>query len=62
VPEVGAIFQNGGGYGHVGIVEAINSDGSLVVSEMNNYAGGGYNWINNRIIPANQVGSFNYIH
>ncbi|HEX7484162.1 MAG TPA: LysM peptidoglycan-binding domain-containing protein [Candidatus Saccharimonadales bacterium] len=62
VPEVGAIFQNGGGYGHVGIVEAINGDGSLVVSEMNNYAGGGYNWINNRIIPANQVGSFNYIH
>jgi surface antigen len=62
VPEVGAIFQNGGGYGHVGIVESINGDGSLVVSEMNNYAGGGYNWINNRIIPANQVGSFNYIH
>jgi surface antigen len=62
VPEVGAIFQNGGGYGHVGIVEAINSDGSIEVSEMNNYSGGGYNGINGRTIPAGQVGTFNYIH
>jgi surface antigen len=62
VPEVGAIFQNGGGYGHVGIVESINADGSIEVSEMNNYSGGGYNWINWRNIPANQTSSFNYIH
>lgn len=62
VPSVGAIFQNGGGYGHVGIVEALNADGSILVSEMNNYSGGGYNGINDRIIPANQVGTFNYIH
>lgn len=61
-PSVGAIFQNGGGYGHVGIVEAINSDGSITVSEMNNYSGGGFNGINDRYIPANQVSSFNYIH
>jgi surface antigen len=39
VPEVGAILQNGGGAGHVAIVEAVNSDGSIVLSEMN-YAGG----------------------
>jgi surface antigen len=62
VPEVGAVFQNGGGYGHVGIVESINADGSIEVSEMNNYSGGGYNWINGRSIPAGQVGTFNYIH
>ena len=62
VPEVGAIFQNGGGYGHVGIVEAINSDGSIEVSEMNNYSGGGYKGINGRTIAAGQVGTFNYIH
>lgn len=62
VPEVGAIFQNGGGYGHVGIVESIQGDGSIVVSEMNNYSGGGFNGINDRIIPANQIGMFNYIH
>lgn len=62
VPEVGAIFQNGGGYGHVGIVESIQGDGSIIVSEMNNYSGGGYNGINDRVVPANQVGTFNYIH
>lgn len=62
VPQVGAIFQNGGGYGHVGIVEMVQGDGSIIVSEMNNYSGGGYNGINDRIIPANQVGMFNYIH
>jgi surface antigen len=62
VPEVGAIFQNGGGYGHVGIVESIQGDGSIIVSEMNNYSGGGYNGINDRVIPANQIGMFNYIH
>jgi len=39
VPEVGAILQNGGGAGHVAIVEQVNSDGSIVLSEMN-YAGG----------------------
>ncbi len=61
VPSVGSIFQNGGGYGHVGIVEVLNADGSIEVSEMNNYSGGGYNGINWRNIPANQVGSFNYI-
>ena len=62
VPAVGAIFQNGGGYGHVGIVEALNADGSIIVSEMNNYSGGGYNGINDRLIPASNVGNFNYIH
>lgn len=62
VPEVGALFQNGGGYGHVGVVEEIRADGSLNVSEMNNYSGGGFNGINNRIVPVNQIGMFNYIH
>jgi surface antigen len=62
VPEVGAVFQNGGGYGHVGVVEGFQDDGSLIVSEMNNYSGGGFNGINSRIIPVNQIGMFNYIH
>jgi len=39
VPEVGAILQNGGGAGHVAIVEQILPDGTIVLSEMN-YAGG----------------------
>ena len=39
VPSVGAIFQTKSGYyGHVGIVERVNPDGSVFVSEMN-YAG-----------------------
>lgn len=60
-PSAGAVFQTGGGwYGHVGYVEAVNPDGSIVVSEMN------YNYQPYRVvqstIPANMVGSFNYIH
>lgn len=61
-PEVGAVIQNGGGwggYGHVGIVERVNGDGSLLVSDMN-YAG--WNVISTRTVPASSVGSYNYIH
>lgn len=61
-PEAGAVIQNGGGwggYGHVGIVERVNSDGSLTVSDMN-YAG--WNIISTRTVPASSVGSYNYIH
>ncbi len=61
-PEAGAVIQNGGGwggYGHVGIVERVNSDGSLLVSDMN-YAG--WNIISTRSVPASSVGNYNYIH
>ncbi|WP_201374957.1 CHAP domain-containing protein [Ktedonobacter robiniae] len=46
-PSVGAIIvlqpgvQGAGGYGHVAIVERINSDGSVYASNYNWYAGGG---------------------
>ncbi|MFW0760442.1 CHAP domain-containing protein [Staphylococcus cohnii] len=57
-PEVGAILQsNAGNYGHVGIVERQNSDGSILVSEMN-WQGVGqksYRTIHNS-------GQYNYIH
>ncbi|MGY3481524.1 MULTISPECIES: COG3942 and LysM peptidoglycan-binding domain-containing protein [Staphylococcus] len=57
-PEVGAILQsNAGNYGHVGIVERQNSDGSILVSEMN-WRGVGqksYRTIYNS-------GQYNYIH
>lgn len=61
VPVAGAIFQNGGGwFGHVGYVEAVNSDGSILISEMN------YNYqpchIIQSIVPASMVGIFNYIY
>ncbi len=61
VPAAGAIFQtNGGWYGHVGYVEAVNADGSLVVTEMN-YGGVPYRVLRSTI-PASQAGRFNYIH
>jgi surface antigen len=58
-PAPGAVIQNGGGYGHVGIVEQVRPDGSLLVSDMNYRA---WNVISTREIPASQVGSFSYIH
>lgn len=60
-PEVGAVFQTANGwYGHVGVVLKVLDDGSLIVREMNY----GYrsNVVTESIIPANVVGSFNYIH
>ena len=59
-PSAGAIFQTGSGwYGHVGYVEAVNGDGSIIISEMN--YGIPYRVIRSTI-PASAVGNFNYIH
>lgn len=61
-PSAGAILQSSGtwgGYGHVAVVERVNADGSIEVSEMN-YAGWGVR--SNRTVPAGQVGAYNYIH
>lgn len=45
-PTPGAIMQNGGGYGHVAIVESVNPGVSITISEMNGYRfGGGFNRI-----------------
>lgn len=46
--------------GHVGIVETVNDDGTVTISEMNNGAFGGFNIVNRRTIPAGSVS--NYIH
>ncbi|MBQ6375778.1 LysM peptidoglycan-binding domain-containing protein [Candidatus Saccharibacteria bacterium] len=61
VPVAGAVFQTSSGwYGHVGYVEAVNGDGSIVVTEMN------YNYspfsVIRATIPASSVGNFNYIY
>lgn len=62
-PSVGAIMQNGGGYGHVAIVEQILPNGNLSISEMNAYVpGGGFDIVSGRIIAAADVGSYSYIH
>lgn len=61
-PSVGAVIQDSysaGGYGHVGVVEAVNADGSIFISEMNF---GGWNVKSTRTISASEVGSYNYIH
>ncbi len=60
-PQPGDIFQSGSGwYGHVGYVEAVNADGSIVASEMN------YNYVPYRAIrstiPASTVQNLNFIH
>jgi len=65
-PEPGAIYQmkayaaGTGGYGHVGIVESVNPDGSVYVSDMN-YAGN-FNTITTRTIEAGLASQYNYIH
>lgn len=59
-PSVGAVMQNGGGFGHVAIVESLNADGSITISEMN-YAGN-FNKVTSRTVAAGSLSSFNYIH
>lgn len=61
-PARGAVIQNGGGYGHVGVVESVNGDGSITITEMNNYTAGGAFHVDLRTIPASAVGNFNFIH
>lgn len=60
VPRYGAVFHTtSGGYGHVGIVVGVNSDGSITVREMN--YGQPYR-VTEATIPASQVGNYNYIY
>lgn len=59
-PESGAVLVQAGSPGHVAIVESVNSDGSLTISEMN-YAGN-FNRVTSRTIPAGQVGMYSYVH
>ena len=63
VPAVGAIIQNGGGAGHVGVVEQVLENGDINISEMNAYFGsGGWNIVSGRSIPAGNVSQYLYIH
>ena len=62
VPGVGDVMQNGGGYGHVAVVESVNPDGSIMVSEMNYYGnGGGWNRISYRSLDAGAASGYNFI-
>ena len=62
-PTVGSIMQNGGGYGHVAVVEKVLPNGDIQVSEMNaRVSGGGFNIVSGRTISAAVVGQYLYIH
>ncbi len=64
-PQVGAIMQNGGGLGHVAIVEAVNPGVSITISEMNGYRfGGGWNRVGRGDISWGQAtsGGYRYIY
>ncbi len=58
-------------YGHVGFVEIVNADGSIWISEMNSHGqvsptngapAGGWNRVDYRLIPADQVRNYSYIY
>ncbi|MFB9860477.1 CHAP domain-containing protein [Salinicoccus siamensis] len=59
-PAPGAVLQTERGeLGHVAYIESVKKNGSLVISEMN------YNTpyeITERLIPAEKVGNYSYIH
>lgn len=64
-PAAGAVMANGGGYGHVAIVESVNPGVSITISEMNGYRwGGGFNRVGSgQISWAEAVsGRYQYIH
>lgn len=63
-PEVGAIaqwnaFAGDSGYaGHVGVVESVNGNGTITISEMNNGSYGGFNIVNSRTLNPESVSNF----
>jgi surface antigen len=62
-PSAGAVLVDTAGfYGHVAVVESVRGNGDIVVSEMNNYAYGGFNIVDNRTISAGQARAYQYIH
>lgn len=62
-PITGAILVDTTGYyGHVAVVENVAGNGDIVISEMNNYAYGGFGVVNRRTISAGQASAYQYIH
>jgi surface antigen len=62
-PEAGAVLVDRAGfYGHVGVVESVAPNGDIVITEMNNYAYGGFNIVSSRTISAGQAAGYLYIH
>ncbi len=62
-PAVGAVLVDMAGYfGHVAVVESVEANGDIVISEMNNYAYGGFGIVDRRTITAGQASSYQYIY
>ncbi len=62
-PARGAVLVDTAGYfGHVAVVEDVLANGDVVLSEMNNYAYGGFGIVNKRTISAGQAAAYQYIH
>lgn len=62
-PSAGAVMvDESGWYGHVAIVESVSENGDVYISEMNNYAYGGWNIVSNRTVSAGQATLYKYIH
>lgn len=62
-PAAGAIMVDQAGYyGHVAIVEGVSANGDVTLTEMNNYAYGGFNIVNSRTLSAGQAAAYQYIH
>lgn len=65
-PKIWAIMQNGGeanGYGHVAVVESIEPNGDVIITEMNYFNGRWYNVVSKRrVLAAAANNNYNYIH
>ena len=62
-PTAGAVLVDMSGYyGHVAVVENVLDNGDIVISEMNNYAYGGFGVVDRRTISAGQARAYQYIH
>lgn len=60
-PEPGAIFQTDRGYyGHVGIVDSVNADGTITISDMNGISGWGS--VGRKTITKSEWSTYKYIH
>ena len=62
-PAAGAVLVDTAGYyGHVAIVEKVLPNGNVFISEMNNYAYGGFNIVSTRTLTPGQAALYQYIH
>lgn len=61
-PAPGAVIQNGGGYGHVGVVESVNPGESITITDMN--YNGNWNRVTSRTMGWGEAtsGWYSFIH